>query len=166
MSVKKILLFPHPALSQPCDPIFSFDNQLHQLISMLFDSLKSSPGVGLAAPQIGVLKRVSVIDLRPMSKKLKLTTTPYVLINPTLIEGEGEQIPREGCLSVPDLLANVKRFMRVKVKTYTAEGNEHVIQADGFEALALQHEIDHLNGILFLDRVTNLRTDIFRRKLA
>jgi peptide deformylase len=106
-----------------------------------------------------------VIDVR----RLKRTPLPVnhgfvVLINPELLRGEGEQVPREGCLSVPDLLANVRRFARVVVKTETFEGTTTTIESEGFEALAFQHELDHLQGRLFLDRVANLKTDIFRRK--
>jgi peptide deformylase len=168
MAVKKILLFPDPALSTPSQPISSSEPTLTSLIADLTDTLYKSPGVGLAAPQIGVLKQVSVIDVRHR-KKPGQDAAPenhglIVLINPVLLKGTGEQIPREGCLSVPDLLANVRRYQTVTVRTERVDGGETVITASGFEALALQHEIDHLNGMLFLDRVLNIKTDIFRRK--
>jgi len=167
MTVKKILLFPDPLLSQPCAPIQNFDSSLTALIEDLFDSLAASPGVGLAAPQIGVPKQVSVIDLGRKkggsSPRNSSSGQKLVLINPTLTHGSGVQIPREGCLSVPDLLANVKRFLDVTVQTRNERGELVQIKSSGFEALALQHEIDHLHGTLFLDRVANLRTDVFRR---
>jgi len=169
MAVKKILLFPDPILSTSSQTILFDDADLKSLVEDLIDTLYKSPGVGLAAPQIGVLKKISVIDVR--HRKLKNGQSPpanhglLILINPVLLEGKGEQIPREGCLSVPDLLADVRRYQEVHVKTQTLEGEEKTIVASGFEALALQHEIDHLNGFLFLDRVSNIKTDIFRRKI-
>jgi len=137
------------------------------LVDDLFETLYSSPGVGLAAPQIGVLKRVAVIDLsrkKLKTGKFKPSHGPIILINPVIIEGLGVQVSREGCLSIPNLLANVTRFQKVKVKTLDLNGGEKIVGGIGFEALALQHEIDHLDGKLFLDRVGNIKTDVFRRK--
>jgi peptide deformylase len=168
MTVKRIMLFPDPVLSQPGAPVTQFDETLSQLIRDLNDTLNTGPGVGLAAPQIGVSQRVSVIDIRRRKtrpgEKAPENHGAILLINPVLVEGKGKQIPREGCLSVPDLLANVVRFQDVIVKTRCLDGGEAVIHASGFEALALQHEIDHLDGHLFLDRVANIKTDLFRRK--
>ncbi len=135
------------------------------LIADLMDTLAASPGVGLAAPQIGVAKQVCVVDIRHLKRKpLPANHGLVVLLNPELIDGKGEQVPREGCLSVPDLLANVKRFARVTIRTDTSDNKSRVIHAEGFEALVFQHELDHLQGHLFLDRVANIKTDIFRRK--
>ena len=166
MAVRALRLFPDPVLSQPSRPVRDVGAALLDLVRDLWDTLRASPGVGLAAPQIGVSLRVSVIDLR-LARRLPKGSTNHgeiVLINPVLLEGEGSQVPREGCLSVPDLLANVRRFQAVSVKTATPDGGERVVKATGFEALALQHEMDHLEGKLFLDRVANLKTDVFRRK--
>jgi peptide deformylase len=131
------------------------------------DTMLAGPGVGLAAPQIGILKQVSVIDvsLRKNNKPKKGESNHgrIILINPHLVCGEGQQIPREGCLSVPDVLANIKRFQKVSVTFQRPNGEQETIHAEGFEALALQHEMDHLNGTLFLDRVESLKTDVFRR---
>lgn len=165
MAVRSLRIFPDPILSKPSEPIHLFNETLEQLIDDLADTMRASPGVGLAAPQIGVLKRVSVIDVSRF-KKNQASQGFIVLINPRLLKGEGEQVPREGCLSVPDFLADVKRYQAVTVYTQTLTGNGHLITAHGFEALALQHEIDHLNGQLFLDRVLNLKTDVFRRKTS
>jgi peptide deformylase len=168
MAVRKILLFPEPLLTLPSQPVSHADPTLKDLIADLTDTLYKSPGVGLAAPQIGVLKQVSVIDVRHRKSKAGENHPSnhglLVLINPVLVSGSGEQIPREGCLSVPDLLANVHRHKNVTVRTQLAHGGESLIHAAGFEALALQHEIDHLQGKLFLDRVNNVKTDIFRRR--
>lgn len=168
MAVRNILFFPDPALSTPTTRVSLSDRALPSLLKDLTDTLYASPGVGLAAPQIGICQQVSVIDVRHRKRKTDGAQMPnhglLVLINPVLLEGDGEQIPREGCLSVPELLANVRRYERVRVKTQTLENGERIIVASGFEALALQHEIDHLNGLLFLDRVENIKTDMFRRK--
>lgn len=165
MTVRAIRLFPEPGLSQPCKPIVHFDATLGKLIEDLKDTLHASPGVGLAAPQIGVPSCVSVIDVgRTKRKPIGTNHGLVVLINPELTKGEGIQVPREGCLSVPDFLANVNRYNDVQVTYWDAEGQKRDIKATGFEALALQHEIDHLHGKLFLDRVSNLKTDLFRRK--
>jgi len=166
MAVRPIRLFPDECLSKLCHTVRKFDHELANLVEDLTSTLYQSPGVGLAAPQIGVLQRVSVVDVRHRAKREKVPPNHgvLVLVNPTLVRGEGIQIPREGCLSVPELLANVRRFERVTVSAFNASGISYEISSEGFEALALQHEIDHLEGRLFLDRVANLKTDIFRRK--
>jgi peptide deformylase len=165
MAVRALRLFPDPILSRACVRVSAGDAEIRELVEDLTDSLEISQGVGLAAPQIGVLKQVSVIDVRRLKRRpLPVNHGFMVLINPALLRGEGEQIPREGCLSVPDLLANVRRFHRVVVRTETLNGATVTIESEGFEALAFQHELDHLQGRLFLDRVANVRTDIFRRK--
>lgn len=167
MAVRPIRLFPDPCLFQRCAPVLNFDRALLNVIVDLMDTMKASPGVGLAAPQIGVLERVSVIDAGRAKRKTSSSDNgPVVLINPKLIEGHGTQIPREGCLSVPDLLANVRRYETVLIETGLPEGGTKILRAEGFEALAFQHELDHLDGKLFLDRVTNLKTDVFRRKIS
>ena len=165
MAVRPIRLFPDPCLSQVSSTVRHFDASLSKLIEDLKDTMAASPGVGLAAPQIGVLERVSVIHAGRF--KLNPGSTNHgmvVLINPRLMEGQGIQVPREGCLSVPDLLANVRRYAAVVVQTETLEGGEKIYRAEGFEALAFQHELDHLDGKLFLDRVANVKSDVFRRK--
>lgn len=165
MAVRPLRLFPDSCLSQMCAPVKKFDQNLHSLVEDLFHTMHKSPGVGLAAPQIGVLERVSVIDVSRAKKSASPHNNgPVVLINPRMIEGHGTQILREGCLSVPDLLANVKRFLTVVFDTETLEGKTIRLRAEGFEALAFQHELDHLDGKLFLDRVNSLKTDVFRRK--
>lgn len=167
MAIRPIRLFPDSLLSQTCQPVQPFDNNLDRIIGDLVDTLYHSPGVGLAAPQIGHSKQVSVIDVhRSFSKRTPPAEKPHliILINPEIVEGKGIQTPREGCLSVPDWLANVQRYEYVVVRSMDFKGGERIIKKHGFEALALQHEIDHLNGKLFLDRVVNLKTDLFRRK--
>jgi peptide deformylase len=166
MALRSILVFPDARLTHACEPIVDFGQPLQRLLQDLWDTLAASPGVGLAAPQIGVRKRVSVIDLtrRKLKKGSAASPAPYVIVNPILIEGSGEQIPREGCLSVPEFLGNVKRFERVVVESLDEHGHPQRKEAAGFEALALQHEMDHMDGKLFLDRIMDLKGDLFQRK--
>lgn len=170
MAVRPIVLFPSEKLTTPCEEIKYFDESLKSLIVDLIETLHHSPGVGLAAPQIGVLKKVSVIDIRLLKQKKSkaplINHGQIILVNPVLRSGEGEQIPREGCLSIPEFLGNVRRFNKVTVDFRDELGNQKTLETEGFEALAFQHEIDHLNGKLFLDRVLNVKTDIFRRKTS
>jgi peptide deformylase len=136
----------------------------HALIDDLVETMRVSPAcVGLAAPQIGVSERVIVVDVSTHPK----TTTSHglvVMIDPVIIESEGRAVGREGCMSVPDFTANVARATSIVVQGLSPDGDEVVIATDGFEARAFQHEVDHLNGLLILDRVDSLATDVFRRK--
>jgi peptide deformylase len=123
----------------------------------------------LAAPQIGVLERVAVVDISRDRRKKPRPGTSHgliVLVNPEIISSEGLQIPREGCLSIPHLLADVRRAEKVCLRTLGENGEERTFDVEGFEALAVQHEVDHLNGKLFLDRVANVKTDLFRRQVS
>ena len=119
--------------------------------------------VGIAAPQIGVMVRLTIVDTsrnpkRPGGHGL------LILINPQIVAHDGEQFFREGCLSLPDYTANIRRYQNITVEALSLEGEPLTIDAEGFESVVLQHEIDHLDGILFLDRVANVKTDLFRRK--
>ena len=169
MAVRPIRLFPDPILKIPCKPVARIAAETLEILRHLKDTLEASPGVGLAAPQIGRSSQIAVVDVgRDMrrAKKPRPGTNHglVILINPEILLADGEQIPREGCLSVPDLLADVRRYAFVRVRAWDERGRELTLDAEGFEALALQHEIDHLQGRLFLDRVANLKTDLLRRK--
>lgn len=138
------------------------DDRINRIIQDLLDTLASSPGVALAAPQIGESYRIIVCDV---SRKIKENHHgQIILINPGILRREGKKVFREGCLSIPDYTGNVSRAERVWVKGLNPQGQRANLIAEGFEALALQHEIDHLEGILFLDRIASLSTDLFRRK--
>jgi peptide deformylase len=167
MAVREILLFPDPTLKTACAPVAQADQAARDLLADLADTLYASPGVGLAAPQINRLLRAVVVDVtrppppgRPQQKGHGLIS----LLNPRILKTDGEQMFREGCLSVPEFLANVKRAAWIEVEGVTAKGQVERFSTEGFEAVALQHEIDHLDGVLFLDRVANVKTDLFRRK--
>ena len=168
MPIRPIRLFPDDILSSPCRMVEDFGPRTRALVQDLWDTLYHSPGVGLAAPQIGILLRLSVIDCsRKKNSSLpqrQASLGPVVLINPVLLESKGIQIPREGCLSVPDYLANVRRLDELTIQYQDLDGKTRLLSLKGFEALAVQHEMDHLEGKLFLDRVANLKTDLFRRK--
>lgn len=160
MAVREVVRLPDRVLKRRA----VYDGGInHGLIEDLLETMRVSPAcVGLAAPQIGVSERVIVVDVSTHPK----TTTSHglvVMIDPVIVELEGREVGREGCMSVPDFTANVARATSVVVQGLSADGDEIVIATDGFEARAFQHEVDHLNGLLILDRVESLATDVFRR---
>lgn len=146
MAVRKILQYGDKALKTPCEKVEKIDKQIKMLIKDMMDTLYNCDGIGLAAPQIGVLKRVILIDLRNDDFE------PIVLINPEIIEAEGKEISVEGCLSYVGYEGEVERPKKVKVRGITPEGKTVVYTADGLLAKAFCHEIDHLDGIMYIDR--------------
>lgn len=166
MPARPVLLVPDARLKQACARVEVFDDALRALICDLEDTRAASPGcVGIAAPQIGAMLRVAIVDISGHKKHGAESQGYQVLVNPKLVESEGGSIGREGCLSLPDFTANVRRFERVRIEFQDAHGEPQSIESSGFEAVVLQHELDHLDGILFLDRVANLQTDVFPRKV-
>lgn len=167
MAVLPILEYPHPLLKTVCDPIVSLDEQMLAFIADLNETLEISPGcVGVAAPQVGMTRRLIIVDASRTRKPVE-NHGRLVLINPVIEWQEGEVMGREGCLSLPHLTANVKRAQKIRCRALTPEGNELkeiVVEASDFEARVILHESDHLDGLLFLDRVSSLKTDVFRRK--
>jgi peptide deformylase len=161
VAVRPILLAPDPVLKQQSAAVFPDDAQTPLIIRDLLDTLAASPGVALAAPQIGELVRIIVVDVA--RKKGEHGHGLVVLLNPRIVDQADRRIIREGCLSIPDYTGNVLRYGRTVVEGLTPEGAPRVIIASGFEALAFQHEVDHLHGTLFLDRIQSLSTDLFRR---
>ena len=162
MAVRSILLYPDPILKQPAAPVVPGDAELKPLVQDMLDTLAASPGVALAAPQIGRLMQVIVVDVR--RKKGETGHGLIVLLNPHIVQQDQPRLIREGCLSVPDYTGNVLRYGETIVEGMTPEGQSVTLVTSGFEALAFQHEVDHLNGMLFLDRIQSLSTDLFRRK--
>jgi peptide deformylase len=165
MAVRDVLRLPHPSLKHVCPPLTPEDaGRVERVAADLVDTMRASPHcVGLAAPQIDELVRMIVVDVTGHRR----TTTCHgllVLVNPRVVRASGAEVGREGCLSVPELTANVRRATEIAVEALTPAGAEMAIETAGFEARALQHEIDHLDGVLFLDRVASLKTDIFPRK--
>ena len=153
--------FPDPVLRKISEPVKSVDRKIRSFIEHLIETMKSQPGgIGIAASQVGVLKQIAIVDVSPKVTGAKM----LVLINPvvTLLAKEG--LFREGCMSLPDYTANVKRSEQIKVEWQDMNLRKQEAIASGLEARCIQHEIDHLNGHLFLDRVGSLKSDVFRRK--
>lgn len=164
MTVLGITLYPHIVLKTKSLSVDGEDPRLKRLIEDMLETMKAHPFcVGLAAPQVGISSRIAVMD-GGRARKKNSNHGELVLLNPVITAAEGELLIREGCLSLPDFTGNVKRFAKVTVEALDRDGIPQKIIAQGFEAVILQHEIDHLNGFLFLDRVSSLKSDIFRRK--
>lgn len=158
--IRPILTFPDPVLKKKAAPVTIITDEVRALAADMAETMYDAPGVGLAAPQIGVLQRVIVIDVAAKDEPPQLITA----INPLIVHGEGEVYEEEGCLSVPNFSANVKRHETVVVKGLTLDGQERVWQADGLLAIAFQHEIDHLDGTLFVDRLSPLKRELFLKR--
>jgi peptide deformylase len=156
-----IVKFPDPILQQPAEPVTVFDAELRQLVDDMFTSMYDAQGIGLAAPQIGVSKRLTVIDLSFQKKP----EDKIVLINPEVIEIKGKQVEEEGCLSLPEIRDRVVRAAEVKVRAQDADGKPIEVEGTELLARALQHEIDHLDGILFIFRLSRLKRDLQLRKI-
>ena len=164
MSVLGIRRFPDHILKQPTRPIERINAEARRLIDAMIRTMRHHPHcVGLAAPQVGSRLRIAVMDASHHPKS-KGSCGLLVLVNPTIEIAEGTQIQREGCLSVPDFTGNVRRATRIKISAQDQFGSTSSRWLDGFDAIVAQHEIDHLNGQLFLDRLENPATDLFRRK--
>jgi peptide deformylase len=162
VAVRPILLYPDPILKTPAAPVSPNDTGIAPIIQDMLDTLRASTGVALAAPQIGCPVRIIVVDVS--RKKGETGHGLVVLLNPRIRHQEQERIIREGCLSVPDYTGNVLRYEQTSVEGFAPDGMPVTLATSGFEALAFQHELDHLNGMLFLDRIQSLNTDLFRRK--
>jgi peptide deformylase len=157
-----VLLYPHPALKSVCAPVAAVDEAARAVAAELVATLEASPGVGVAAPQIGELSRIIVVDAG--RNPGHSGQGRFVLFNPEIVARSGEQLFREGCLSLPEYTANIRRAHSIRVRALNLAGKRVEFDAEGFEAVVFQHEIDHLDGVLFLDRVVDLKTDLFRRK--
>ena len=158
--IRTILTYPDPELKKKSSPVTVINEKIRELARDMAETMYDAPGVGLAAPQIGAHQRVIVIDVAGKDEPPALITA----INPVIIHAEGETFEEEGCLSVPKYAANVRRHAKVVVKGLDIEGEEKTWRAEGLLAVAFQHEIDHLDGILFIDHISQLKRDIFRRK--
>lgn len=159
--IHQIVKYPDPVLAKKGEPIAVFDDKLKTLVEEMFESMYAAQGIGLAAPQIGLSQRLTVIDV---SFK-KNPEEKIVLINPEIIEREGEQYEEEGCLSLPDIRDKVKRAAKVKVRAQNTDGEWFEVEGEELLSRAFQHEIDHLDGILFIDRLSRLKKDLTVRKI-
>ena len=161
MAIREILTYPNNFLRQPTRPVTVITDDVHTLIDDMIETMYDEPGVGLAAIQVGSDQSIIVYDASPSEEERQA----QVLINPEIVSSEGHQLSEnEGCLSVPDFRADVKRAARVRVEGLDRKGQPVAFEADGFLAILLQHEIDHLNGILFIDRISALKREMYKRK--
>jgi len=164
VAILDILEYPDERLKQVCEPVTVFDDELRTFIADLDETRLQAPGcVGIAAPQVARFQRAVIVDLSVM-KKPKPNHGHMVLINPEITEWEGYVKGREGCLSVPDYTGNVMRAEKIKLEAADEHGQTQQFEFTGFEARAVQHEIDHLDGLLFLNRLVSRRNDLFQRK--
>ena len=163
MAVLEILKYPDEILKQISAPVEVFDDALAAFLADLEETMRAGPGgVGIAAPQVGHFKRIAIVDV---SSKPKIKHNGcMILVNPEIKTWEGMKVGREGCMSVPDYTGNVIRAEKITLQACNAQGELMDYECEGYEARAVQHELDHLDGLLFLDRLVSRRTDLFKRK--
>jgi peptide deformylase len=168
MAILPIIETPDPRLKQISVPVERVDDDLRAFIADMFETMYDAPGIGLAAIQVGVAKRVLVIDLQEKDEETgAVVREPHVFINPEILEESDDlTVYNEGCLSVPDQYADVVRPSVVKAKWLDEKGDEHIETLDGLMAICLQHEMDHLEGVLFIDHLSKLKRDMVLKKLA
>lgn len=159
--IHEVVKYPDPVLAKRGEPVTEFGPELEKLVEEMFDSMYAAQGIGLAAPQISISKRIAVIDV---SFK-KNPEEKIALVNPEVIEIEGKQVEEEGCLSLPDIREKVQRAAWVKVRAQDVKGKWIEVEGEELLARALQHEIDHLDGVLFIDRISRLKRDMVLRKI-
>jgi len=164
MAIREIKKYPDPVLRAKTARVENIDQSIQRLIDDMVETMHAAPGVGLAANQVGVSLQIAVIDLGDREENNPRQPL-IVLINPEIVSSQGSVVAEEGCLSITDFSENVKRAARVQVRAQDRTGKHFEIEAEGLMAKALQHEIDHLNGLLFIDRLSPLKKNIFRRKL-
>jgi peptide deformylase len=160
MALREILHYPEPLLKQKSLPVTEFNDDLKQLTADMVETMYDAPGVGLAAPQVGVLQRVIVLDCSGSDEPSDL----LVAVNPEIISGDGDSLEEEGCLSVPGYWASVKRYAKATLRYQDTDGAFHERAAGGLLAIGMQHELDHLEGVLFVDRLSPLKRSIFKKK--
>jgi len=159
MALRTILEFPDPRLRTRAAPVTRFDGELGRLIDDMFETMYAAPGIGLAATQVDVHQRVIVIDVS------KDKDQPVTLINPEIVSRDGEASTEEGCLSVPGIFDEVKRAARIRVRSHDRKGKVHELDYDDILAVCIQHEMDHLDGKLFVDYLSDLKRERIRKKL-
>jgi peptide deformylase len=182
MAILKIYTFPDDVLTKKASPIARVDRELHGLADQMLETMYDAPGIGLAANQVGILQRILVLDtdydleeleegaeppagVEVVGKSIITNRRPQILINPEIIAKEGKTAISEGCLSVPEFTAEVDRFEKLKLRYQDIDGLSKVISADGILAIAIQHELDHLDGKLFIDRLSPLKKEKVRKML-
>ncbi len=170
MTTYQIIKYPDERLKNIAESVEKFDENLRNFLVDLETTMRAGPGgVGIAAPQVGKNQRIVIVDVSSMAKRARknkqlIHQGKMVLINPEITEWDGMAIGREGCMSVPDYTGNVIRAKKITLNAFNKKGEQRSYICEGFEARAVQHEIDHLDGLLFLDRLVSRRNDLFRRK--
>jgi len=156
-----ITKYGNPVLRKVAEPVTEINDEIKKIVNDMLDTLYASEGVGIAAPQIGISKRIIIIDTNPTEASVK----PLVIINPEIVEVSGEIKEQEGCLSIPDVRGEVKRYERVVVEGLDLDGNKIRVEGTDLLARALQHEIDHINGKLFIDHLSKLKQQLLKNQL-
>jgi peptide deformylase len=160
--VREVLIYPDPLLKQRSKPVAKVDETIRALVKDMAETMYAEDGVGLAAPQVGVLKRILVVDTSPRQPGQKLMT----FINPELVNTSVERTKyTEGCLSIPGEAEEIERFIKVTVRALNEKGQPFELEAEGLLAIALQHEMDHLDGVLFVDRLSSLKRGLVRKRM-
>ena len=159
--VREILIWPDPILKQKARPVAKVDDKVRALVKDMFETMYAAEGVGLAAPQVGVLQRIIVLDTRPQQPDSK----PLAMINPEFVALEGETTYTEGCLSIPGEAEDVDRAAFATVRYLDEDGQEQTLRCDGLLAIAVQHETDHLDGTVFVDHVSSLKRGLIRKRM-
>ncbi len=162
MALREVLLFPDKRLRRVSKPIAEITDAIRTLASDMLEVMYDEPGIGLAAPQVGEAVRLVVVDTEWREENAE--RSPLVLVNPQIVAAEGEIQWNEGCLSVPDFEAEVERFARLRLHALDLDGRKLEIDAEGLQAVCFQHEIDHLDGVLFIDRISRLKRNLYVRK--
>jgi peptide deformylase len=160
MAILEILKYPEPILRRIAPPVKNITGDTVKLLNDLLDTMYAAPGIGLAAPQVGIPQRMIVLDVNHENPHKQV----YKLINPVITRSEGSVVWEEGCLSVVDFTADVRRAAQIEVTAFDEKEKEIKIEADGLFAVALQHEIDHIDGKLFIDRISRLKRDLYTRR--
>jgi len=161
MALREIVTYPFPVLKEIAKPVTEFGDELEKLVADMAETMYAAPGVGLAAPQIGISLQLCVIDISKKDEPADL----IVLANPKIIRGEGQESDEEGCLSVREYSTNVPRYTKIWVEAQDIRGNPLNFVAEDFYARVIQHELDHLNGTLFIDRISSLKRGLYKKKL-
>ncbi len=161
MAVLEIMTYPNATLTRRSEEVEKVDGKIKKLISDMVDTMYANEGVGLAAPQVGVSKRVIVVDVRPYDP----STSLICMVNPEVVSEGGEVLHEEGCLSVPECVEGIKRREWIKIRGLDERGREIEVEGEGMLAIVLQHEIDHLNGRVVLDRMSRIKRDLYKKRL-
>lgn len=159
MAILPILHYPDPRLRNPAQPVERVDDEVRQLVDDMFETMYQAPGIGLAAPQLGAAKSIIVIDISEQRN------APHTFINPRIVARDGATRFEEGCLSVPGIYEEVQRASRIRVEAVSREGKDFTLEAEGLLAVCIQHEIDHLDGKLFVDYLSELKRQRIRKKM-